>query len=790
MWSKRKEEALRLKVVAEAEAPEEKDRDLAWHMRSNPVQPMSEFLDDRNQWGSIPELAAASPSHFLATLWPWYLGAFRDMVAVSERDVPYFGYALPYIADFRFEGEDANRLHPSSILEAIVAAVEGVADVAPLELLQWASEQTHVELAPVQRLVAHALARNPSQTATAALNFLLEDDRRYFLGGISNSSSTTLALVAACASHWTSDEVAKFTTEVKTYTAARPADRSAPEDVRAWSRVTRRIRVNLIRALPTAARSPEIQREIEEGNRALPQRKTSQEFTSGWVGPTMESSQFARASTDAILNAFTVIPDQAGWDHPKHFGRGGNVQLARAFAEFSKEHPDRALKVIEKLPPTSGQRAAGYALEALAEVYDPAKLMPLFIELHERGFDGDEFKGSVARAVERLLSREVVVSEPVLEMLESWVEKIEDDSLDEEASGIDKSDGSKEDGFLLSGHSRVEFLPGGDYPIVAAIVSARYARNEASAVTRLLRRYLSISKDRRVWKSLVRFMAPLPSMDSQEGSVLVKDVLSLPQLDGSQGAAVLMAKTHWKALAPVMSNLRRWRDSERLAARKGYGELVALIALANPEKSEAEKWLAEVIQTPELADARAGAAATATQLLWIEPQFRAAATDLLLALLERNEVAVWHQVFGLFLLVDKLESEPQTVRLLTGIADNIQYAPAPNEPYVVDRLVGLLPGHANLVARIASQLIQLWRDKLANMGSSLVTAGQEMMDLAVTLHRTEGTQLAGLQMFEQLIEIDAYQAREVLDELDHRIRPGARPVRPRLRRRVGRRARR
>lgn len=790
MWARTKAEALHLEAVAEADPPGASERDVAWHMQHNPMRPMSEFLDDRNQWGSIPELAASSPSHFLATLWPWYLNAFRDMLALKERDEPYFGYPLPYSADFRFEGEDRNRLQPSSILEAIAVAVEGLAEVAPLELLQWAREQARVELAPVQRLIAHALTRNPAQTATAALDFLLEDERRYFLGGISDSTSTTLALVAACAPHWTPDEVSKFTTKVKSYTTVRPVERNTPEDVRAWSRIGRRTRVNLIRALPTATRSPEIQREVDEGNRALPQRMTSDEFAGGWVGSTMQASQFARASTDAILNAFKVIPDEAGWDHPTHFGRGGNVQLARAFAEFAKEHPDRALQVIEKLQPESGQRAAGYALETLAEVCDPDKLMALFIQLHGKGFDGDEFKSSVARAVERILSRDVVASEPVLEMLEGWVASIESESHDEDAIATERSGSSKEEGFLLSGHPRVEFLPAGDYPIVAAIVSARYARNEAAAVTRLLRRYLDISQNTRVWESLVRFMAPLPTMDANEGPRLVGDVLALSQLDGSQGAAVLMAKTHWRALAPVMSNLRRWRDSERMAARKGYGELVALISLTNSEKSEAAKWLVEVIETPVLADARAGAAATAAQLLWIEPQFRAAATDLLLALLEKNESAVWHQVFGLFLLVDKLEPEPHTVRLMRGIADRIQYAPAPNEPYVVDRLGGLLPGHADLVARIASQLIQLWRDKLANMGSSLVTAGQEMMDLAVTLHRTEGTQLAGLQMFEQLIEIDAYQAREVLDEIDHRIRPGARRLRPRLRRRVGRRTRR
>jgi hypothetical protein len=64
-----------------------------------------------------------------------------------------------------------------------------------------------------------------------------------------------------------------------------------------------------------------------------------------------------------------------------------------------------------------------------------------------------------------------------------------------------------------------------------------------------------------------------------------------------------------------------------------------------------------------------------------------------------------------------------------------------------------------------------------------------MVDLAVTLHRTEGTKLEGLQMFEQLIEIDAYQAREILDELDHRVRLGATPLRPRLPRRARRRTR-
>lgn len=73
------------------------------------------------------------------------------------------------------------------------------------------------------------------------------------------------------------------------------------------------------------------------------------------------------------------------------------------------------------------------------------------------------------------------------------------------------------------------------------------------------------------------------------------------------------------------------------------------------------------------------------------------------------------------------------------------------------------------------------------MGSSLVLAAQTIMNIAMTLHRINGMQLVGLTMFEQLVEIDAYQARETLNEIDRRTRPGSMPRPPRLPRRARRR---
>lgn len=792
--SRLKTEGLRLKGIAARESPVEGEAGILWQMEHDPVRPLNSFLDDSHHWNSVPELAAASPSNFVSVLWPWYLSAFHDLLELSRADAPNFGYPLPYRADFRFEGEDRNKLPPSSILEAIVVAVEGLANAAPQELQQWADKQATVALAPVQRLVAHALAHNPSQTATAALNFLLSDERRYFLGNVSDSSSTSLALITACAPHWSVEEVARFTTKVKAFSPPRPQEKDAdPDAIRWWHRFVRRTRINLLRALPTKARTFEVQREIEEGNRVDPQRSEVGEFVGGWIGSPMAESQMSRASNDDIVNAFKAIPDKSGWDHPRDFRRGGNIQLARTFAEFSKEHPARSLEVIQRLQPDFGQRAVGYALEALAESYDPDALMILIVQLHERGFGDDEFRAAVARAVERLLKRRITISEPVLVVLESWVPTFEQVPTPEDAANEQSEEGSKNDakdtGFLLSGSPRIESVPGGDYPILSAIIDARLAREEVPAVIQLLRRYLGVSRDKRVWEMLMHSMAHIPLMDAHDGPGLIGEVLSLPQLDGSCGAAVLMGKTHWKALTEVMSNLGRWRYSDNVAARKGYGELVALIALTNTEGDLARQWLEELVETPGLADARVGAAATAVQILWPEPQFRSDSTDLLLRLLAKNEEAIWQEIFGLFGLVDKLESEPHTIRLLKDIAENISHAPPPKESHVVERLGALLPRHAFIVARIASQLIQLWRDQLSNMGSTLNFAGQEIMDLAITLHRTEGTKLEGLQMFEQLVEIDAYQVRAVLDELDHRIRPGARPLRRRLPRKARRRAR-
>lgn len=787
--SRRTTEARRLKDVAERERPVDGEADVSWYLEHNPCRPIENLLEDSQSWSDLPALAAVAASQFVHFMWPWYVEVFEWLRKLSPADSPRFGYPLPYKADFRFDGEEGERSLPASpLLEAISVAVSDIAKTAPNDLITWTQAQYDLELAPIQRLIAHALAANPGSTSSTALRFLLDDERRYFLGNGLHASSTTLALVAACAPFWSIDETERYVETVRQFSPARPADLDAADDIKHWHAVVKRTRLNLLGALPMSLRPAHVTRELDEAARAFPPKGTSDIVTSGWVGPAMSVAQLALASDEDIVNAFKKIPDASEWDHPRRFLLGGNVQLSRQFAEFAKEYPSRAIEVIGRLQPDYAQRAVGYAIAALAEKAQPEIVVNLILTSCQRGFDNEEFRQSVAYAIDKLLERKTRINDEVISILERWIPKVPSVSTPREGNaGGEETEG--ESGFLLSGGPSTRVLPGGDYSILSSLIRARMSRDEHRAVIRVLRSYLDASHDPEVWELLTDFMSPLAWEESGSGVRLIGDVFSTVRLEGTRGAAVLMAKAHWKALDEVLASLPRWRYSPKAIAQKGYGELLMLIVAANPGARQAEALLNELVETPDCSKAREGATATAVQLLWLEPQFRTVATDWLLRLLKKDEEAVWHQIYGLFNMVDALEPEDNTLRLVREIAERIDRAPAPREPYVVERLFGLLPRYADLVARITSKLIQLWRDRLTSTGSSFISTGQEMMDLALTLHRTDGTKLQGLQMFEQLVEIDAHQSREVLNELDHRVKFGAKPLRPRLRHRR-RRARR
>jgi nucleoside phosphorylase len=133
-------------------------------------------------------------------------------------------------------------------------------------------------------------------------------------------------------------------------------------------------------------------------------------------------------------------------------------------------------------------------------------------------------------------------------------------------------------------------------------------------------------------------------------------------------------------------------------------------------------------------------------------------------------------------------STAELLRALASPGTDVSAAPS---SFVIERLQALLPHDAELIAAIAGKLVDAWRRELGDLRTGTAATAPQLTDLALTLHRLGGTsRQSGVALFEAMIEIDAYGARETLAEIDGRFGSAqavARQRLPRQRRRGSRR---
>ena len=131
------------------------------------------------------------------------------------------------------------------------------------------------------------------------------------------------------------------------------------------------------------------------------------------------------------------------------------------------------------------------------------------------------------------------------------------------------------------------------------------------------------------------------------------------------------------------------------------------------------------------------------------------------------------------------QGEEEWVSLLEVISEHIGRAKHIESSFIIERLQSLLPHQALLVAKIARGLVESWGGKLGDFTTSTAANAPELVDLAITLHRLgPDTREVGINLFEDLLHVSTYAARETLDQIDNRFRNTA----PRARRRLPRRA--
>ena len=187
--------------LAESTPPPEADGVtlMLWRDRNDPVRIIRNLLENSNDWDMLGSLAEQPPSETMNILWPWFVNALEAIANLQDktRDRPY--YAMQYVADFRFEGENELELPEPSITSALRIAIEQIAIHDPDGLRKWVSAASVLEFMPVHRLIAHAFRGAPFVFAADAFDYILADERRLSLGSLEDYTATTTSLVSAIA---------------------------------------------------------------------------------------------------------------------------------------------------------------------------------------------------------------------------------------------------------------------------------------------------------------------------------------------------------------------------------------------------------------------------------------------------------------------------------------------------------------------------------------------------------------------------------------------------------------
>lgn len=770
------------------------DQQMVWHLEHGRRKPFEALLDSMD-WHGLPTIAETYPADFVDTLWGWYLSLFEALISRSETQEGAYIYPGQWVVELDLDETRANR-REEPMKTSLRLAVEGFADADPEAFATWAEANGDVEILAVQQLIARGFEVGADRLAEKAFAWLLADHRRFQLGSRFGHRDTTVALVRAAAPHWSDAHVQLFEQRVIDYRPPTPSHLDNAERRKIFADNVRSSKMEILKAIDPERLGNSSLELIATERRALGDRfeRSIGDVEGGWIGSPMEATEMAKAKDRDILKILNEVPDDTNWDHPTHWMRGGNIQLSRAFAEFAKANPERGLRLMDQFEPRRQERAAGYALDAMADdgVNDHA-VMEALLDLHRRGFKADEFKDSVGRAIEKIANRKAEVGEETIGLLIDWLKVGALEDADNEATQLTdtdddmdtKDDERLKDESVIWALGGATTLPQGNFNLLSALTSILLSRKEEGRdrLIAIFEEHLARETNPNVWKALLyRLSNAGGSAPAVVSDFLRKLFARWPKILTTRSAIIFLAYAQRWDDQLVFDLISEWPGSDRPILKRAYGELVGLVAMAKG----GDKWkdAQAAILSTDSGEAKLGLAYAAANL-WSEPDFHEKAGVILAELVHGAESRRIGAIMEVFRLVDDLVPDTSTVALLKALADPATSLAGAPAHFVVERLQSLLPHQADLVAAVATKLVAAWRDELGDIRTGTVTAAPQLTDLALTLHRLGGpSREAGVTIFEAMIEIDAYGARDTLQEVDGRFGPHPVSARRRLPRRT------
>ena len=754
----------------EASVTEQIDRNIKY---SDSLSAYVQLIDNDSDWYNIDRLAMNAPAAFVREIWPWLVDLFER---ITQKTHPFLNkYRDHHGSAFKREKYDRYPLQ-----KGIEVAVRGYAESEAEDFLEFVETNKNTDLNVLHRLLAFGLERIAQQHPTVVLEYLLEDPRRFAIGGGNNIHRESQALISAVAPALKDNDALRLERAILIWAYYRVG----PKGEDAASHLERRKsarehRLRLLQAFPFDRLSSSGQMHLREEERAFPSTLTQETHVIGaqWIGSPMSAEQMTRATDDHIFALFEELTDDTGSNHPTRRWTdrvGGSIQASREFANFAKISPDRALNLIRRFQVGTMENPAGAALVELGKgTTPPETLIKSIRELDERGFSSQLFRVDVALCLEQLAPRANGLEDEMCGLLEKWITdwlpetegNPTGDGFDHSIVNGNNNEHEEDNESLLWDDRATRSVPQGNYHFLNTLMCGYLCRKppEYDHWLAVLERHLKRHENPAVWREVAEDLWRLVGADRQRATTFMEPfICSRPDVLFSVTGTRLIARVYsWLSEELLERFINSWITGSWVHGPQAAGEIMALRLCRNPDspniKGQIENILIGADYGPSVVD-RLHLGITHTLVAaWGEPALRALTTSLLLRLMSMGSELVMNALSAIFQKCDPLPADDHTHKLLEAMLDRPSIL-AGGSYFLIEGLKGLLREgwNPNLVHKVANALILEKGKALGDLSTSWALYAGDLVDIALTLHRISETREAGLDLFERLMDVSSY----------------------------------
>jgi nucleoside phosphorylase len=760
-------EAGLLRSLSDATANAADDADV---VREQTCSRYQAFLEQRQSWYDLPKIAKAAPEAFLDSFWPVFLSVVDKTVRPSN-DPRRARFRDSYASVFRLK-DDPPSDYP--IMEAVDCAIRCLARSDPAAFWAIVERDGIFDAVIVQRLFARGMLELGPQHASRCLTFLLQDKRRLMVGSWANEQADSVALIEKFAPQWNDHDIELFEQATLTWSLYRPdAEIDEHEQVS-----NRGARLRILAAVPEAKLSPTGREFIVQAKLQFPSYQEP-DFSSGRggvIGSPMSAEQMQGAMDDEIIELFRQLPDSTGDRHPEDHLLGGSDQASHEFEKFAAQNPDRAARIISEFLPGEQENPAGHGIEGLSRsAHSDEDLFQLIDHLHARGLRSEGFRVRAAQAIGSRSKDGLGLPENMIAILEEWLAVTW--TFRPEPDAFARSDQQPSPRPLFWGGGGFRSVPFGSYSVLRALTYGYLLRTPAETERWLgsLEQHLKRREQSATWQAIADDLKWL--RNCKDKSRAARFLLNLFQRFPRALASIeggLLLTSLWHIIEPQETSLllHEVRDSCWPDGPQAFGELLCVRALWFPEEEATTRELDALLEpcelTEELTLIRTGIGFAASRL-WEEPPYKERATEILVRLMPQANESVTSAIMDVFVAADEMGADMHTRKLLTELLVNRDLLESASSEFLVERLLDLLPFEVDLVYALSHLLVRTRGKELQTLRTTLATSAPHLVNIALTIQRIGGEYRAkGLDLFEDLLVLDVYDAQAAINELDLR----------------------